>query len=669
MSSQGSSLLHSEQAENILPRPCNESCGYDRKSCNSRVQDVLTFDDRMIFDSSASQRLSTAEITNKTRREWSNGNQVPELYDSARQHISGPFSENGLDPLLVASTHPSVRAFRTYVSAQTSVRLKMSNWMVKRGASLLVSRRYWAKPISRLLDFAPQYTASDAFFEALWESGVRACFVNLGSDHPSLIEAMIKGQQLGNDRFPEIYTCPNEMVAVSMADGWARATGSPQAVIVHVDVGTQAIAAAMHNANTGRAPVLIFAGLCPYTEEGFEGSRTEYQHWLQDAPDQKAIVSGYCRYTGDFRTGRTVKQTVFRAMQLASSDPKGPVYLTGAREVMAEKIEQPYTVDKEKHGPIGPAALPELAIETIAEALVHAKMPLVISGYSGRNHACPEQLVKLAESIPGLRVLDTGGCDMCFPAGHPSYVGFCLSFDEITTEADVIFVLDCDVPWIPSRNAPHKDANIYHVDIDPLNSTIGFSFFPADGRWKADSYTALTQLNQYLTATPALQETLQDPTYKSRWETLLRKNAVKLESLSALAALPSDGSLDIHHVGFAIKTSVPEDTVFVVEAATCVMPLSDQLQVKKPGSWINCGGAGLGWSGGATLGVKLAYDANGSPKFVCQVVGDGIYLFSVPSSISWIASKYSIPVLTVVLNNKGWNAPRRSHEYNVLIIT
>lgn len=68
------------------------------------------------------------------------------------------------------------------------------------------------------------------------------------------------------------------MVAVSMADGWARATGSPQAVIVHVDVGTQAIAATMHNANTRRAPVLIFASLCPYTEEGLNGSRTEYQH-------------------------------------------------------------------------------------------------------------------------------------------------------------------------------------------------------------------------------------------------------------------------------------------------------------------------------------------------------------------------------------------------------
>ena len=58
------------------------------------------------------------------------------------------------------------------------------------------------------------------------------------------------------------------MVALSMADGYARLTGQPQCVIVHVDVGTQGLGAAVHNASCGRAPVLIFAGLSPFTIEG-----------------------------------------------------------------------------------------------------------------------------------------------------------------------------------------------------------------------------------------------------------------------------------------------------------------------------------------------------------------------------------------------------------------
>lgn len=112
--------------------------------------------------------------------------------------------------------------------------------------------------------------------------------------------------------------------------------------------------------------------------------------------------------------------------------------------------------------------------------------------------------------------------------------------------------------------------------------------------------------------------------------------------------------------------------------------VADQVQATIPGTWINCGGGGLGWSGGGALGIKLATDfENGGTnqgdcnagvrryvsiansfagKFVCQIVGDGTYLFSVPGSVYWIAQRYNIPVLTIVLNNKGWNAPRKSLE-------
>ncbi|PQE26109.1 thiamine pyrophosphate enzyme protein [Rutstroemia sp. NJR-2017a BBW] len=506
------------------------------------------------------------------------------------------------------------------------------------------------------------YTASDAFFEALAEFGVQACFVNLGSDHPSLIESMLKGQQEKKPHFPAIYTCPNEMVALSMADGWARATGRVQAVIVHVDVGTQALGAAMHDANTGRAPVLIFAGLCPYSEDGqLLGSRTEYQHWLQNIPDQKALVRGYCRYVGEFHTGSTVKQTVARALQFATSDPKGPVYIAGAREVMAEATE-PYSMDTSKYVPIGPSALPDSAVETIAESLLKAKSPLIVTGYSGRNHSCPAELVKLTDNVPGLRVLDTGGCDMCFPATHPSSLGFRLSFDQATTNADVIFVLDCDVPWIPSRNKPREDTLIYHVDVDPLNSTMDISFFPAHGRWKADSYTALTQINKYLNSTAVEHLRLPETEAQKRHAILVQQHEQRMSSIDDLATPGPSDLLDIHYVSAAIKDAVPDDAIFVVEAATCAMSFSDQLKADIPGSWINSGGAGLGWSGGAAMGVKLAYDAAGKPKFVCQVTGDGTYLFSVPSSVYWTASRYGIPVLTIVLNNRGWNAPRQSYK-------
>ena len=56
-----------------------------------------------------------------------------------------------------------------------------------------------------------RYTASLAFFEALWSAGISHVFVNLGSDHPSIIEAIVTGQNEKKGHFPRIITCPNEV--------------------------------------------------------------------------------------------------------------------------------------------------------------------------------------------------------------------------------------------------------------------------------------------------------------------------------------------------------------------------------------------------------------------------------------------------------------------------
>lgn len=100
---------------------------------------------------------------------------------------------------------------------------------------------------------------------------------------------------------------------------------------------------------------------------------------------------------------------------------------------------------------------------------------------------------------------------------------------------------------------------------------------------------------------------------------------------------------------------MPRDTIFAIEAVTQTAFVADNIQATFPGSWINCGGGGLGWSGGGALGIKLAsdYENNGKGKFVVQIVGDGTFLFSVPGSVYWICQRYKIPVLTIVLNNKG----------------
>jgi len=60
-------------------------------------------------------------------------------------------------------------------------------------------------------EFGKMYTTSFAFFESLWDAGVTHVFVNLGSDHPSIIEAMVKGTKEKKGQFPRFITCPNEV--------------------------------------------------------------------------------------------------------------------------------------------------------------------------------------------------------------------------------------------------------------------------------------------------------------------------------------------------------------------------------------------------------------------------------------------------------------------------
>lgn len=490
------------------------------------------------------------------------------------------------------------------------------------------------------------------------QAGITACFVNVGSDHPSIIEAIVKGKRERPDRWPRFITCPAEITALSMADGYARISGNPQAVVVHVDVGTQALGQAVHNASIARVPVFIFAGLCPYTEAGeLTGSRTEYMHWLQQAPDQAAIVRQYCRYTGEVRTGLNIKQSVGRALQFAKSAPAGPVYLVSAREVLAQEI-QPYSLRQEQWVSVGPSALPFDAVEEISTALVQAQRPLIITGYSGRDRRTPDLLATLADAIPGIRVHDTGGSDVCFPFTHPASEGFRHSFDKCTEDADVILLLDCDVPWIPSRNPPPEDTVIYHIDIDPLNQQIPVSFFPANGRWRADVFTALKQLVGHINSSASLLKTLQDPKYAARGEARQKTYQSRIAKIDSRLRLDNAATLDADNIGHLLRVVLPTSTTFVIEAVTAAQALHDQLRPSRPGSWINCGGTGIGWSNGAALGVKMALEnlemaRTEESNLVCQVVGDGSMMCASPSSALWVARKFEIPILTVVLNNGG----------------
>jgi len=494
------------------------------------------------------------------------------------------------------------------------------------------------------------YTASTAFLEALTEAGVAYIFANLGSDHPALIEAIAEAKVSGR-KIPSMVTCPNEMVAMSCAHGFAQVSGKPQAVLVHVECGTQALGGAIHNAAKGRVPVLVFAGASPFTQEGeLRGSRNEFIHWLQDVPDQRGIVRGYMKYDNEIRTGRNIKQIVHRALQIAESAPKGPVYLMAAREVLEEELAAPVTIDMAHWRPVAPMALPPAAAEAIVAALARAKHPLVVTSYLGRNPAAVGELVRLCERL-GIGVLEAAPSAMNFPHDNPLYQASQWNEQRqnpLLDAADAILVIDSDVPWIPSVNRPRDGAKIFHIDIDPLKEDTPLWYIPATQAFRADAATALSQLNA--AASGAKLDAEAAEMRRRHFSDLNRKRACELAALEK----PNGDMPSPEYLTACIRKHVDEDTIALNEGITSYRTIFDHLGMRRPGSIFASGGSSLGWSGGAAIGAKLA----APEKTVMSLTGDGSYMFSIPSTVHWMARQLGTPFLQVVYNNRGWKAPK-----------
>jgi acetolactate synthase-1/2/3 large subunit len=387
------------------------------------------------------------------------------------------------------------------------------------------------------------------------------------------------------------------------------------------------------------------------TQDGeMKGSRNEFIQWIQDVHDQRGIVRGYVRYEGEVRAASAMKPLVGRAFQFARSDPKGPVYLMGSREVM-EAPAPPEPLAPEDWKPVSPGAMSPREVAELAQALADARAPLVVTSFVGRNPAAVEELVKLCETL-GAGVLESVPSYVNFPHDHPLYQGNQWNEahrNRALSEADVILVIDSDVPWIPSVNRPEAEAAIFHIDVDPLKLQMPLWYIPAKGRYAADAAPALGQLNARLdgmTLDGAVVERR-----RSHWAQLHELRKARLANKERPGA-----ALTAELLTAALRRRLTDDTLIVNEGVSNYQTIFDHLGISTPGTMFASGGGSLGWHGGAAIGVKLAHP----DKTVLALTGDGSYMFSTPSSVHWMSRRYEAPFLTVIYNNGGWKSPKLS---------
>ncbi len=487
-------------------------------------------------------------------------------------------------------------------------------------------------------------STAEAYLELLAARGVEYLFANAGTDFAPLIEAYARRGAQGQAR-PRPMTVPHEVAAVSMAHGYAMVTGRPQAVMVHVIVGTANALGGIMNAARANVPMLMSAGRNPITEAGALGSRDRPIHWAQESFDQASIVREWVKWDYELRNFAQLETVVDRALAITQTEPQGPVYLTLPREVLAERQENFDYADPARAPRPGPLGADSETVAEAARLLAAARNPIVITKALGRDPEAVPALVALAEAL-GLPIFEQSHTHLNFPQDHPLHVGF--DSAPHLAEADLILVIESDAPWYPHLKSPHPDAKIIQVGVDPLFSRYPIRGFPGDVALAGAPRLTLRSLAE---AASRLVDQSAVAERRTRWE---REHARQVESRAARArGVATDRPIDMAWLSRCVGELVDDRTILVNEYDFD----ASQGMLRRPGSYFAApASGGLGWGLGAALGAKLAAPEN---TVIC-CVGDGAYIFGAPTAAHFVSRASDIPVLFVVFNNRMWNAVKRA---------
>ena len=492
-------------------------------------------------------------------------------------------------------------------------------------------------------------TVAQAYLELLRERGVDCFFGNAGTDFASIVDAFARFATEGKAT-PRPIAVPHEFVAVSMAHGYYLVTGRPQAVMVHVTVGTANGIGAIINAARTQVPVLFTAGRTPITEEGgLPGARDTHIHWAQEAFDQAGMLREFVKWDYELRTPVQLEAVVDRALELAMAEPRGPVYLTLPREVLAQPLGE-LTISSPARRQVASRRFPDPArVEEAAERLVSARNPLIITAELGRVPRAVDALVAVAEA-GAFPVLEASPAYVNFPADHPCHAGWVFGSQDYAglAEADAVLVIDCDVPWFPARSRPADDARVIQLAVDPFYSRYPMRSYPCDIPVAGEPVAALPLLAE------AVRRRVDPAAAAARRAQLAEAHRVRRDAW-ARTALAEAGRTPI---GFqwasrCVGEVLGPDTIVVNE-----YPLDlRHAPPSRPGAYFGSPHAGgLGWGLGAALGAKL-----GAPdKTVIATVGDGAYIFGAPTAAHLAARLHRLPFLTVIFDNAGWEAVERA---------
>lgn len=478
---------------------------------------------------------------------------------------------------------------------------------------------------------------SDLIVELLVDAGIEHVAFNPGASFRGIHDSLVHAAAA-----PAISLCLHETVAVSMAQGYAKAAGKPMAALVHNVVGLQNASMAIYNAWCDRVPMMLLGGTGPKAT----ANRRPWIDWIHTASVQGNIVRDFVKWDDEPHDIGSVEESFARGLAATASAPSGPVYLCYDIDVQEDPLPSGFRRRGIDRFAVPSAPAPSGAdVNWLVSALRGARRPVILAGYVGESDGAFQAVVELAELL-GAPVVDTG-VRHAFPTGHPLAA---THVEGVIDEADVVLALD--VEDIHSRLGGRLD--------DRSPQVLNVSLANLKLRSWAHDYQAMVPAARQITASgdaavSALLEGLRalPPDARTVAERHRRTAAViataRRQWRGRAATATGDGVVPLDRVLHELSGAL-DGVDFVLGGGTNARHEHRFLALDRPRQYTGwAAGGGLGYGLGGALGTALAQP---SGTITVDVQADGDLLF-VPSAL-WTAAHRRLPVLVIVNNNRQY---------------
>ena len=469
-----------------------------------------------------------------------------------------------------------------------------------------------------------------ALLEMLIAEGVEYIFGNPGTSEGAIMDAL--------EDYPELQyiLATQEGVAMGAADTYARATGKPAFINLHIETGLANGISLLHNAYAGGTPLVLTAG------------NKDMRKLVEGRTPLADMVKLFTKWSVELTHPEQIPGAIRKAFNEARTPPTGPTFIAFSANALDGEADMEIVPNSEGYFRISADVQ---AIEAATNILLESKNPIMIVGDRVAQSNASNEAVKLAEQI-GAQVYATHYSEMNFPSKHPLFKGFIKWGFPETKE----LLKDCDVVLAvgnvfsgyfffedESGNTLSEKTKLVHIDAD--SSVVG-NTEPANVGVICDPKTGMA----------ALYESLNNKSpgsYREDTKGRIEKTSLKIasdrESTLNIAKenwnqLPMSASRMMHE----IANCIPENTVIVDDSVTTRTAVFENIEFNKPGQIFGERGGAIGWGLGAGIGAKLA-----NPDCpVVAIVGDGSAMMTVQAF--YTAAIKNIPIIYVICNNQSY---------------